>query len=351
MKIIHRWFLLCSTALWLFPAAAPAADRIELTDGSVVLGKLLSAEGGKFKVETTFAGTIEIAQDKIRAFTTDEAVNVALRAGSTVLGRVSAADGGIVVGTGDAVARAATGNVAAVWRAGADSPETRAAKEMAEKARRKWAYEASVALAGRSGGSQKFDAAFGFKATLASAQDKLIFNLAAAKAQDNGTTTSDRQYGSVDYSAFFSPDNGWYARSSLERDKIQALDLRTSSGFGFGRRLIKNDRQNLEFRTGLNYRYDAYTNDTSFGSLGLDVALLHSYQWSNAKLVNTLAYTPAFVDFANYRVHHESAFELPLGASLWRLKLGVANDYTSKPPAGTERLDTTYFTSLLLNWQ
>src|SRR4051812_25009080 len=38
------------------------ADRIELTDGSVINGKLVSAEGGKFKVDTAFAGTIDIAQ-------------------------------------------------------------------------------------------------------------------------------------------------------------------------------------------------------------------------------------------------------------------------------------------------
>ena len=50
-----------------------------------MIGKLLSAGGGKLKVETAFAGTIEIAQDKVKGFTTDEAVNVELAAGSTVL--------------------------------------------------------------------------------------------------------------------------------------------------------------------------------------------------------------------------------------------------------------------------
>ena len=76
-------------AIALGLALVARADRVELTDGSVVLGKLLSAEGGKFKLETAFAGTIEIAQDKIKSFSTEEAVNVALAAGSTVLGQVT----------------------------------------------------------------------------------------------------------------------------------------------------------------------------------------------------------------------------------------------------------------------
>ena len=335
----------------LLSHAAVAADRVELADGSIIFGKLVSAEAGKFKVETAFAGTIEIAQDKVKSFSTDEAVNVQLAAGSTVLGKVAVTATGIAVVASDGQMSAATSKVSAVWRPGSDSPETRAAKEVAAKAQRKWAYESSVAIAGRSGASEKFGAAFGFKATLASAQDKLIFALAAERAEDNGVTTADRQFGSVDYSSFYSPDNGWFVRSSLEKDKIKALDLRSSSAFGLSRRLRKTAQQDLEFRFGVNYLYDAYSNNTSFASPGLDLAFLHSYGFTNAKLTNTVSYTPAFKEFTNYRLHHESALELPIGASLWKLKLGVANDYLSKPPGATERLDTTYFTSLILNWQ
>lgn len=342
--------LLCS-ALTLVLTAAALADRIELTDGSVVMGKLVSADAGKFKIETSFAGTIEVAQDKIKSFTTDEAVVVGLKGGSTMQGKVEQGEAGIKVIATDGQMTAPAANVAAVWRPGTDSPETRAAKEIAEKARRKWAYEASVAIAGRTGVSEKFGAAAGFKATLASSQDKLIFSLAAERAKDNGVETANREFGGVDYSAFFTPDNGWYARSSLEKDKIKALDLRSSSAFGFGRKLIKKEHQDLEFRLGVNYVYESYSNGTSFESPGLDVAFLHTYQFGNSKLVQSLSYTPAFKDFSNYRVHHESAVELPLGASEWKLKFGVANDYNAKPPAGIERLDTTYFTSLLLSFQ
>ncbi len=339
------------TALSLAMAANALADRVELNDGSVINGKLLSAEAGKLKVETTFAGTIEIAQAAVKTFSTDEAVNVGLSGGSTALGKVSATDAGLKVASANGDVSAPPTGVAAVWRQGADSPETRKLKLEAEAKTRKWAYEASVAIAGRTGASEKFGAAFGFKATLASAQDKLIFAAAAERAQDNGVKTADRQFGGVDYSSFYSADNGWYVRSSLEKDKIKALDLRSSSGFGFSRRLIKNAKQDLEFRFGASYQYDSYSNGTNFDSPGLDIAFLNAYAFANAKLTNLLAYTPAFKDFTNYRLRHESALELPIGASLWKLKLGVANEYFSRPPAGTERLDTTYFTSLILNWQ
>lgn len=351
MKNPHLPIIVWAALALFLAGSALAADRIELTDGSLVYGKLVSAEGGKLKVETAFAGVIEITQARVKSFSTDEAVHVQLAAGSTVLGKVQATEGGIAVVAGDGQLSAATGKVTAVWRTGADSPESRAAKEAVAKAQRKWAYEASVAVAGRTGASQKFGADVGFKATLASAQDKLVFTLAEQEARDNGVKTADRQFGGVDYSSFFSPDNGWYVRSSLEKDAIKALDLRSTSAFGFSRKLIKKDHQDLEFRCGFNYLHETYTNNTSFASPGLDLALLHSIQFDGWKMVNSLSYTPAFKEFSNYRAHHESAVELPLGASLWKLKLGVANDYNSQPPAGTVRLDTTYFTSLLLSWQ
>jgi hypothetical protein len=331
--------------------AARAADRIELTDGSVVYGKIVSAEAGFFKVETTFAAAIVIKQDQIKSFTTDEAVNAQLGTGSTALGQVRAGDAGIVVAAPAGQLTATPAQVTAVWRVGADSPETRKLKDAAAKAARTWAYEAALAINGRTGGSEKFAGALSLKATLESAQDKLIFMLQAEQAEDNGVETANRQFAGVDYSAFFTDKNVWYARTSIEKDEIKALDLRSSTAFGIGRKVIKNDIQDLELRAGLSYIYETYANGTQFDSPGLDLALLHTYQFKNGKLANSLSYTPTFKDFGNYRIHHESTYEMPITASLWKLKMGVSNDYTSMPQPGIDRLDTLYFTSLILNWK
>jgi hypothetical protein len=325
-------------------AGSAFADRVELNDGSVVIGKLLSAEAGKLKVDTAFAGTIEISQDKVKGFTTDEAVNVELAAGSTVLGKVGMTDAGLVVVASDGQQTTPTSKVTAVWRQGQLNPAVK-------KLQRAWKYEAGLTINGRTGASEKFAGALAFKATLESSQDKLIFNLQAEKAQDNGVETANRQLAGVDYSSFFSPKNVWYARTSVEKDALKQLDLRSSTAFGIGRKLIKNDVQDLELRYGVSYLYETYANDTKFDSPGLDFAIIHSYQFKNGKLNNVVTYTPTFEDFNNYRLHHETTYEMPISASLWKLKTGVMNDYTSIPQPGVDRLDTLYFTSLILNWE
>ncbi len=329
------------------------ADRIELSDGSVIVGKLLSADAGKFKIETSFAGTIEVAQAQVLNFSTDEAVNVTLAAGSTMLGVVQAMDAGITVVAADGQMSAAANKVAAMWRVGTDNPDVRAAKAIAEKARRTWAYESSVAITGRTGVSEKLNASVGLKATLAGSADKLVFALAADRADDNGVQTANREKASADYSTFsgVSGASGWFVRSEIEKDKIKRLDLRSTTALGLARKLHKTDAQDLEARVGVNYLYETYATGTVFESPGLDLALQHSYQFRTSKLTQALSFTPAFEDFGNYRIHHESAFELPISASLWKLKIGVANGYNSTPAPGTGNLDTTYFTSLILNWK
>lgn len=339
MKHLHLKNILRACCALSLAAAALAADRIELTDGSVINGKLLSAGGGKFKVETAFAGTILISQEQIKSFQTDGPVNVRT-ANSTVLGQVQSVGGEIVVAAPGGRLNVAPAQVTAIWPQGADSPDVR-----------RWQYEASVAITGRTGGSEKFAGALGFKATLASPQDKLVFALQAEKAEDNGVETANRQFASADYSAFVSANNVWYARTSLEKDDIKALDLRSTTAAGIGRKLIKNSVQDLELRAGLSYVYESYASGKNFDSPGLDLGLIHLYQLKNGLLANTITYTPAFEDFGNYRIHHESTFEMPITASLWKLRLGITNDYTSIPQPGVDRLDTLYFTSLILNWK
>jgi putative salt-induced outer membrane protein YdiY len=351
MNTTTRKFL--GAFLALATAGVALADRIELTDGSVLHGKLLSAEKGLFKFETKFAGVIVVAQEQIRNFSTDEAVNVGLRAGTQVLGTVAPAASGITVVAADGQMTASPANIVAIWRPGEDSPEMREIKAAAEKAKRRWAYEASVAITGRTGGSEKFAGAAGVKATLESPEDKLVFSGAINRAQENGNETTNDWRAGVDYSAFFTGASVWYARTDISKDKIKAIDLRSNSAIGLGRKLIKNDRQDLEVRLGLSYTYETYTTGApDFESAGLDVGLINEQAIGWAKMNNKITWTPSFEDFANYRLVHETTFDLPIKTGeFWKLRLGVNNDYQSRPPVGVEKLDTTYFTALLLNWR
>jgi hypothetical protein len=103
----------------------------------------------------------------------------------------------------------------------------------------------------------------------------------------------------------------------------------------------------------LSFRYEGYRNPLTedVKGAGLDLGLAHDYTMANSRIVNRLSFVPTFEDFGNYRLTHESFYEIPLAAPSWKLRLGVNNDYNSQPGRGIEKLDTSYFTRLVLNWK
>ena len=84
---------------------------------------------------------------------------------------------------------------------------------------------------------------------------------------------------------------------------------------------------------------------------GLDVGFSHSLQLADSSIINRLSFVPSFNDFANFRLTHESFYERPFISPTWKLRLGVSNDYNSKPGKGVDKMDTAYFTRLVLNWR
>jgi putative salt-induced outer membrane protein YdiY len=324
------------------------ADVVETTGGSVIQGRVLSTDGGVVKVETDFAGVIEIKQAEVKSIVTDKPVFVQLADGNTVQGRIEKAGEALrVTGTTGAM-QTQTGSIAHIWQPGDKSPAERAADAL----RRRWVYEAALDLNGKKGNSDRLFFGVSGKATLQGEADRLFFYGAYAKAEDNDLTSQDELKLGGDYSNFFTDKMSWYVRTELGYDKTKALDLRSQSAAGVGYTVIKNANQSLELRGGLSYRFENYSVGNDFDSIGLDLGLLHSYVFTWGKMTNSITLTPSFDDFANYVLIHESALELPVASGQsWKLRLGLKNDYTSEPPLGLKKHDWSYFTQLVYSWK
>jgi len=323
------------------------ADTIHTTDGATLVGKITKVDGGVIELDTAYAGTLKVKQSAVASFTTDAPVTVRFKDGNTVIGTVSGESGEVKVTGGSVSASGSIANVTNAWLPGEDSPEQRELKAGA----RKWKFEASVDVLGKSGNSDNFASALGFNASLAGPQDKLAFNASLARAQQDGVTTTNQAKGGIDYQSNFSPKYSWYVREEIGTDKIQGLDFFSNTVAGVGFDVIKEPKQVLTFRTGLAYRYESYTTGPGLSKPALELALIHDYSAEHWKIGNRLTFLPTFEDFGVFRVLHESFFETPLAAGPWKLRVGIANDYNSEPLPGKTELDTTYYTKFVLGWE
>ncbi|WP_404424639.1 YdiY family protein [Nibricoccus sp. IMCC34717] len=336
-------------AITLVAAAASStwADVIETKSGARITGKVKSIDGTTIVVATDFAGDIKVKQSEVVSLTTDAPLNIRLASGTTLQGVIKPEGEKAIQITGsDGAVTTSVDKVAATWAPGAKDPAVASLE-------RTWAYEAAVDVTGKTGNKEQLGTAFSFRATLATAQDTLQFYSAYDRQITDGTKSADQFKAGVDYANNFSGKYSWYARDEGGFDRVKNIQLFNVAAAGFGYDVIKEANHMLTFRAGLAFRYEGYatTGNEALKSAGLDFGLNHKYVFDFGTLVNRLTYVPTFEDFSNYRATHESYLELPLAAADWKVRLGISNDYNSKPTPGVDKLDTTYFTRLVLNWK
>jgi hypothetical protein len=327
-------------------AAFLQADVVETKDGARLVGTIKKIAGGKITLGTSYAGDVSIAQAEVASVTMDEPLVIRLQGGTTMEGKITTTSTGQVsIAGGDGTINTTVDKIATTWAPGGTDPAVAALE-------RKWAYEAALDITGKSGNKSQFGSAVSLRATLAGSKDKLLFYTAYNRQETDNVKSADQFKAGIDYSNNFSGSKSWYVRDEGGFDRVKDIDLYNVAAFGVGYDLIKKPHQTLTSRLGLSYRYEGYGDALSedVSSAGLDIGLNHTYNFGTMRMVNALSIVPAFDDFGNYRAIHDSHFEMPLASSQWKVRVGLSNDYTSQPAGATEKMDTTYYTRFVLNW-
>ncbi len=338
------------------PAGQLFADELLTHNGSRLVGRVAGLTDGVWTVETEFAGTLRIQQSDVLSITTDEPRTIGLASGNVLAGRLAVQDGHQCVETTLGTLDITADTIVSLWRSGEESPEAISHRQAVEAQAGKWKHELSTDISGKTGNTERFATSAGFQTVLDRPQDKLKFYLRGQRAVENGRDTSNEIKGGSDYERIIADGHSWYTRVQFEHDEIVDLELRTSAAAGYGYYLFRRPGHELRLRGGLLFRHESYDESTGRGddqTLGLDLGLRHMLQINGwTKLVTNLTCTPSFEDAQDYRVNHETSLEARLaGTELWGIRLGVANDYNSQPADDYERLDTTYFVRLILNWE
>lgn len=333
--------LLCCSVLFAIRALA---DTVDTRGGAHLIGKITKIDAGEITLDTDYAGKLTIKQSEVAGFSTDHPIAVRLASGTRFDGQVTtAANGALQIAGADGTITTTVPKVAATWTAGAVDPALD----------RHWTYEASVDVAGKSGNSNQLGTAGEVRAELKTQQDTLQFYASYNRQVADHVKAADQLRIGTDYQNNFAGRLSWYARDEGGFDRVKDINLYNIAAAGLGEDLIKEAKRTLTARAGLSFRYEDYSNPQTpqVKSVGLDLALNNEMEFTNSKLVNRITYDPAFEDFSNFRIIHESFYEIPLTNPAWKLRLGLSNDYNSKPGPGVKKLDTEYFTRLVLDWE
>jgi putative salt-induced outer membrane protein YdiY len=328
-------------------ALRAAADVVVTTSGARLVGKITGIHEGVVTLDTDYAGEIKVRQDRVASIETDRAVAVRLKDGRRVVGTVTEAEGGklrIADRGGDVFS--GIGDVAASWAAADEDPDVVAK-------RRKWTFTAGADINGDSGTNHQMGTEGAFKADLKGPDDELQLYTNYNRQVTNGQKSEDQFKADADYALNFSEATSWYVRDEAGFDRVMDITFEDVAAAGFGYDFIKIKDETLTGRVGLSYRQYDYAADAdtpSLSALGGDVELQFSRMIGKSQLSDKVAYMPDFQDTANYLVTHDFAYIIPITKSLWKLSIGVTNNYNSKPVDSVSKIETLYYTRLELTW-
>lgn len=353
--------------LMLLTLGALQADTITTVGGDVINGTITGIKGGKFAIETDFAGTLTIDRAKVAKvdYATDAELYVRTDASKqdkalVKVGR-DAQGNAILIPTAEKAEALAITEAATLWVPSDVDPDFPPIK--------RWAYSVSFGVTGNSGASD--DLSISAYADAVRTGESTTFKLYGSynKTRSEGELTAERYIGGLDFEHHPADYATWYIRDEAQHNRFNDYKLRNVFGVGYGIYLW-NDKIDagvslLRFRIGLAHTYTKhYTRDDAGSNLtdsdvALDLGLLFHYDFSCGVQWNTeITYTPLIDDLDKGTLVHESKLSYmlkELGAiddrlSDIALEAGMRNEYQTRPEPGMNHTDTTWYIRLKKTW-
>jgi len=308
------------------------ADKIVLENGDTLTGKVERVIDGNLTIVTDYAGPIVIPVGKIKEIDIDNPVEVHLKDGEVLKGKVKTVEDKKL--------------------AVESSPEREATTIALESVksinppRVKW--KGSIAAGGnlQTGNTDRAGASVAVQLSRKTEKDRISFGYLFNYGEEDGDVTTRNHYGEAKYDYFFTPKFYGYLGGDLLNDEFSDTKFRTFIGPGAGYQLWDDPIKFLLFEAGVAYfywdRYEGKDTDGISARLGLDFRY-QIFKW--LAFNDKFLFYPTIGEGGLYFLRNEAALTAPLGAG-FSLRLANILDYNSKPEKGYKKTDVQWIGAL-----
>lgn len=339
--------------LLAFTSAVLSADQVIMKNGDRLTGVIVKFEGKDLTLESQFAGTVTIPWEAVTSIKSDEALNVGLKDGQTVVGAVTTSDGRFAIATKDTgVVSAAKESVAFVR----NQKEQTAYDQRIERYRNPrivdlWAGAVDLGFAQSTGNAITSTINSSANASRATSRDKITAQFTSLFARNNvsgrSLLTANTMRGGVGYSLDVSKKLFVYGSTDLEFDEFQQLDLRFVPAGGLGYHAVKSQNTALDFFAGgsLNREFFATGLRRSSAEALFGNELMRKIFGGITTVRQKLVIYPNMADHGEMRINFDLSQATALNKWLaWQVTL--SNRYLSNPVPGRKTNDLLITTGL-----
>ena len=330
----------------LFLTATCLADTVTMRDGTFLKGRIERIAAGVLEMRVPSLGEanvqhLQLAQ--VESFSTGDAVLVS--------------SGGVV---SRGLANAAAGRVAS--QGGSETSPLDAALELwrdpslrpAETAgHRQWITQADVDVSGRNGVVMGSGFSAGFSAKGVTKANTVNAGVRIVSAESGNQASADDLHATASFETNPTDVVFWYVRSDTGYDKARLIDFFSVNAAGWGFRLFSDAQGKLDARLGLAHRYENYADpaQSALAAPSVDMGLVYSRELGWAAWDTSLSFVPSLQTTGDFYLRHETSLNVLRSAGPLSLRVGVSNDYRSKPLPTQVKTDTAYFLRTTYVWK
>ena len=332
-------FLLAVTMLF---AITSSADEIMFLNGNVITGKIVKLTDGNLVFDSDVAGEITIGLSKIQTLSSNEAVVVNLKDGTSFYQRLNSAQAGRFAIQGNESISSQEFLVADILSI---NPPI--------KPLPKWTGDLSLSITSTHGNTKSDSVAGSANASKRTEKDRTTVSADYAKSTNvndvtgQDETVEDWWRARAKYDYFFSKKMYGYLDTRYEKDAVAELDRRITVGIGGGYQWIESDEMNFSSEIGIASLYEKFDNQTDSNS---EISLQLGYHFDkklakNIKFINDLTYYPALQKFSDYYLTTTGEIRTNFTEKFFANFKAILN-YDASPAQGRHSTDTKYFLGL-----
>jgi putative salt-induced outer membrane protein YdiY len=339
--------------LWiLLVAGCVLADEVKMKNGDRLTGSVVRLDPKELILKTEYAGEIKIVREQVAAIETSEAVNILLKDGQSIIGKLRSVDDRFEMSTETAGMVAAKQADVILFRSKADQDNYLRDLDRLRNPRLidLWAGFVDVGYAQARGNASTSTISSSAKATRTTTRDAIntyFFSLYSSNTTaGRNTLTANSIRGGIKYDLNFTPKYYAFFSTDLEFDEFQGLDLRFVPAGGLGWHFIKNRSTVWDIFGGASMNREFFTTGLrrTSGELLAGNELTHKFSEmftfsEKIVLFNNVSET------GNYRVNGDVAFAAALRKWLsWQVS--ASNRYLSNPLPGRKTNDILVTTGI-----
>ncbi|MDA7756634.1 DUF481 domain-containing protein [Opitutales bacterium] len=329
------------------------ADEVKVADGSILNGLILGMNDGNLTIQTSFAGKIKVPYNQITSINSDREISLRLDDNRTFDGIIDDNDDNQLT-IRDSGKSFAFSEIKHLWDASSTDPLILSAQKNALAMQMKWKHALGFDLTGASGNTDSFGLGIRVDSSLGNRMRGYDFYLSYVNSTKKEVTIVDETKLGIDYDSRFFEELSWYAKTDLENDRLEEVDLRATAALGLKYSWIEAENFKTSVRGGAAFRFEELGSDSvkNLSEPALDFGLEYSQILKEFLFMESdISFIPNIGDFSDFLFRKDTALIIALNKKQnWKLRSGLAGSFNSTPVPGTEELDLKYYLRLVYDF-